>query len=109
MRCLLVAPEDRIRLFGISAAMFGMGMAGDMIAGWVRERGVPSDPIPGTCLPARAAPGTLGSDYWVALLHAHKFPGLLLLHALRESQAPACVAFLTRHDSPPCLMDTENV
>jgi hypothetical protein len=45
MRWLLVAPGDFIRLIGVVAVIFGLGMAGDQVAGWVRERGLPSDPI----------------------------------------------------------------
>jgi hypothetical protein len=53
MRWLLVAPGDFIRLVGVVAAMIGVGAAGDRIAGWVRERGMPPDPIErhlNTCL-----------------------------------------------------------
>jgi hypothetical protein len=45
MRWLLVAPGDLVRLIGVVAAMIGLGMAGDQVAGWVRARGLPSDPI----------------------------------------------------------------
>jgi hypothetical protein len=45
MRWLLVAPGDFIRLVGVVAAMIGVGAAGERIARWVRERGLPSAPI----------------------------------------------------------------
>jgi sugar phosphate isomerase/epimerase len=41
-----------------------------------------------------AGHGKLDYDRYLALLHAHRFPGPLLLHGLSEAQVPACVAFL---------------
>jgi hypothetical protein len=45
MRWLLVAPGDLVRLIGIGGVMLGLGAVGDQVAGWVRSRGLPSDPI----------------------------------------------------------------
>jgi hypothetical protein len=62
MRWLLVAPGDLVRLAAIVAAMIGLGMAGDQVAGWVRARGLPSDPIARhllTCLRCSGGRGAL--------------------------------------------------
>src|SRR5262249_61207141 len=41
-----------------------------------------------------AGHGKLDYDQYLALLHASRFPGPLLLHGLSEAQVPGCVAFL---------------
>jgi hypothetical protein len=45
MRWWLVAPGDLVRLVGIGGVMIRLGLAGDLVADWVHERQLPSDPI----------------------------------------------------------------
>jgi hypothetical protein len=45
MRWSLVAPGGLARLAEVVAVMIGLGVAGDQVAGWVRERRLPSSPM----------------------------------------------------------------